>query len=273
VTDLCSPWIVRPKVAGCKPDVRLFCFPYAGGGASAFRGWADLVPPGIEICAIQLPGREERLKEAPLRALLPLTEQIAQATASLRDRPFAFFGHSMGGLVAFELARLLRQRREPLPRHLVVSGSGAPQLRDAEPRLSELSDPELVARLRRFEGTPEAVLESPELLELVLPSLRADFALRDDYVYDPQPPLAVPITVFGGEDDPDVGLAALGGWCALTEKRFHLRRFPGGHFYLRSQRAELLAAIVAQVRRADDNLSPTTSLPTDARRDGAQHVV
>jgi medium-chain acyl-[acyl-carrier-protein] hydrolase len=216
--------------------VRLLCFPYAGGGASAFRGWSSLLPAELEVCPVQLPGREARLREPALRDLPAAIALLREETRTLRRGRFAFFGHSLGALLAFELTRALRRAGEPAPTHLFVSGCGAPHVHEPESRsLSDLSDEAFVAALRGFAGTPEAVLDNRELLTLVLPTLRADFALRDGYRCADEPPLALPITALGGEDDPHVSLHALGAWRVHTSRSFSLQRFPGGHFFFRDQ--------------------------------------
>ncbi|HEX5661096.1 MAG TPA: alpha/beta fold hydrolase [Polyangiales bacterium] len=217
--------------------LRLLCFPNAGGGASAYRLWQERLPDDIEVCAVQLPGRENRLREPALRELPALIELLRAETAQLRRGPFAFFGHSLGALVAFELTRALRRAGERLPVQLFVSSCRAPHTDDEGVALSELDDASFLGALREFAGTPEAVLQDHELLALVLPTLRADFALRDGYRCAEEPGLALPITVYGGEDDAHVSLSSLFAWRAHTQRSFSLARFPGGHFYFRDQPA------------------------------------
>lgn len=237
-------WIVRlPRIDAA---VRLFCFPYAGGGASAFRDWPAGLPAEVEVCAIQSPGRESRLKEPPIRSLGALVEALVEETRRWRDRRFAFFGHSVGALVAFELARALRRRGEAMPIHLFASGSMAPHRTDVladGPLLSALSDGELRERLRRFGGTPPAVLDHPELMELLLPALRADLGLRDGYACTAEAPLDLPITALFGHDDIEVPHGALAGWREQTRAEFRVLGFPGGHFFVRTALAPVLRAI------------------------------
>lgn len=238
-------WLLRASAE--LPKLRLLCFPHAGGGASSFRPWAEPLRPEIEVCAVQPPGREERIGEAPISSLRTLIAALVEHTASVRAAPYAFFGHSVGALVAFELARALRREGEPLPVHLFVSGAVAPHLPDTDPPLASSSDAELLARLRQHRGTPSAILEHPELMELILPTLRADLALRDGYRHEGEPPLDLPITAFGGREDPEVSQQALEAWRAHTRGRFAVRRFPGGHFFVRSARASVLSAIQSEL--------------------------
>jgi medium-chain acyl-[acyl-carrier-protein] hydrolase len=237
---------------------RLFCFPYAGGGASVYRPWAAALAPSIEVVGVQLPGRESRFTEPAfdrvgplLDALLPaILQEIERLATPPSARPFAFFGHSLGALVGFELCRRLRAAGARLPLRLFVSGRSAPQLPLEEEPLHALPDADLIAGLVRYNGTPAAVLADAELMELVLPSVRADFAIHETYAYASEPPLNLPITAFGGEDDDTVALSHLDGWRAQTSHGFRRQMFPGDHFYLNDAQAALARAIA-------DDLTPT----------------
>lgn len=227
--------------------LRLFCFPYAGGGASLYRTWAKRLAPSIEVCPVQLPGRENKLGEQPFTRLQPLVEAIAGALSPLLDTPFAFFGHSMGAIISFELARQLRRNRGLEPTHLFVSGHRAPHLPSDEPPTFELPEPELVEELRRLNGTPQAALEHPELLELVLPVLRADMAVCQTYEYVDEPALKCPITAIGGLEDVDVSRERLAAWRQHTRAAFKLRMLPGDHFFLHSKQFDLLRIISREI--------------------------
>ena len=159
------------------------------------------------------------------------------------DQPFAFFGHSMGAAVAFELARLLRRRDRPLPRILVASGARAPRFRHRHVPSPEPSEAEFMEALRRLQGTPPEVLDNPSLMQLILPALREDAAIYRNYIYSEEAPLDCPIRAYGGEQDPNVSRAHLEAWAFETTSSFAVRVFPGGHFYLQTHRADFLAAL------------------------------
>ncbi len=228
--------------------LRIFFFPYAGGNTLIYRTWPEHLPASVEVCAIQLPGREARLREPSYRNLSALVEVLADALLPHFDKPFAFFGHSMGALISFELSRELRRRGGPTPSHLFVSGHRAPQIKTGAPPTYDLPEREFVEEIRRFNGTPQEVLEHPELMQLVLPLLRSDFALCQTYVYQPEPPLDCPINVFGGLDDQDVPRAYLEAWREQTTAAFTLRMFPGDHFFLRKFQPLLLNIFSQQLR-------------------------
>lgn len=227
--------------------VRLFCFPYAGGGAPIYRNWSRLLPPEIEVCAARLPGRDRRIKESPFTDLSEMVSVIAEAIVPYLDLPLAFFGHSMGAIISFELARKLRETQNQQPAHLFVSGRRAPQLPNDEPITHNLPEPQLLEELRRLKGTPTEVLEHPELMELMLPLLRADFSVVETYGYRPGAPLDCPVTVFGGLQDAEVSREDLEAWGELTNAAFSLRMLPGDHFFLNTPSTqELLLRAVAQ---------------------------
>lgn len=231
--------------------VRLFCFPYAGGDAQIYRNWPRQLP-SAEVCAARLPGRGARIQEAAFRDLRSMVEAIASVAPYL-DRPFAFFGHSMGALVAFELARLLHGRGLPGPAHLFVSGRRAPQLPADWPITYDLPDAEFVEYLRSLNGTPAEVLDHPELLELMLPLLRADFCVAETYDYRPGPALDCPITAFGGAGDAEVSRAEVEAWAAQTSASFLARIMPGDHFFLNNPQTRAL-----MLRVIDMELARTT---------------
>src|SRR4028119_1169798 len=224
-------------------SLRLFCFPYAGGAALTFRTWPDSLPSAIEICPVELPGRGKRITSVPFTRLQLLVQALALALLPYLDKPFAFFGHSMGGLVSFELARLLRREYGLSPVHLFVSAHRAPQVPDPDAPIHALPNPEFLQELRRYNGTPEAVLENAELMQLLLPTLRADFAVVETYAYTPEPPIDCPITAFGGLDDREVTCNELEAWREQTNASFVLKMFPGEHFFLHSAKPLLLQCL------------------------------
>jgi medium-chain acyl-[acyl-carrier-protein] hydrolase len=234
-------------------EPRLFCFPNAGAGAAAFAQWRTMAEPGVEVCPIQSPGRAERFREPAHRTVDALLDDLLGAIGTEFAGPYALYGHSLGALVVFELARRLQARGGDQPVHVFVSGRAAPQLPDTRLQLHELPTPALIPELRKLGGTPESVLRETELLEMFLPTLRADFAVNEDYTYADTQPLAVPLTVFGGSTDPRADADELHAWSALTSAAFELRVFEGGHFLIDPYARELLAAMTAPLRSHQPN--------------------
>lgn len=241
-------WVICPK-PNSQAKLRLFCFHYAGGGASSFRNWSDNLPLSVEVCSVELPGRGFRLMEAAFTSLDPLVQALADALIPRLDKPFAFFGHSMGGLVSFELTRLLRSNYNLNPVHLFVSARRAPQLPDPEPLIHNLSEPEFLDELRDLEGTPQEVLENAELMQLLLPTLRADFTVIETYAYTAEPPLDCPIAAFGGLQDREVSYDELKAWQEQTNAAFSLHMLPGNHFFLHSAQSLLLKLLSQDLHR------------------------
>jgi medium-chain acyl-[acyl-carrier-protein] hydrolase len=241
-----TPWIVRPRpVPGSA--LRLLCVPYAGAGASVFGTWPAELPAGVEVLAIELPGRETRFKERPFDRLAPLVAQLADAVAPGLSAPFAIYGHSLGALIGFGLAREL-VRRGRAPAHLFVSGRRAPQLPEASP-IHGLPDAELLARLHRLGGFREGVLQERELMELFLPILRADLAVTETAVIAPDDPLTCPITALGGLADDRATAPELEAWRLHTRGAVDREMFSGGHFFLQTARAALLASLSRRLAR------------------------
>jgi medium-chain acyl-[acyl-carrier-protein] hydrolase len=227
--------------------LRLFCFPYAGGGASIYNRWPEGLPPEIDVCAIQLPGRETRWGERPFTSLDAAIEALVTELAPELKMPAAFFGHSMGAIVAFELTHRLRDRDLPGPKHLVVSGAPAPHARvPREPRYL-LDDASLAAALAAMDTETAAALLDPELRDMMLPVVRADFAIVETYQFVPRAPLAMPVSAFGGLADADISPDQVEAWRELTSGPFRRRMFQGGHFYLRAQRPRLLSYLASDL--------------------------
>ena len=235
-------WVTCPK-PNPQASLRLFCFPYAGGGALSFRNWPGELPSTVEVCLIELPGRGMLLNEPPFTQLALLVEGIAQSILPYINKPFAFFGHSMGGLTSFEVARFLRRLHGRGPFHLFVSGRRAPQIPDSSPSIHALPDTDFIEELRRLNGTPEEVLANRELMQLVLPALRADFAVLETYIYQPELPLNCPITVFGGLQDPEVDYEMLEAWQKQTTAAFSMQMFLGDHFFIHTAQSLLLQSL------------------------------
>ena len=208
-----------------------------------FRTWSDALPADVEVCPVQLPGRSTRSMERPFTELPPLILLLAQALSPLLNKPFAFYGHSLGALVGFELARQLRRQYGVSPARLFFSASSAPQIPHRGRYIHTLPAEELLAELRRLNGTPREVLEHEELMAIMLPLLRADFAMRETYVYSTEPPLNCPISIFGGLQDRIVNHSDLEAWREQTTASFSLRMLPGDHFFLNTTKPLLLQMI------------------------------
>lgn len=241
-TTIQNPWF--PKLnSNPQAKLRLFCFPYAGGSTYIYDRWSDFIPDTIEICPIELPGRRKRFTEYPYQNLDSLLLNLSAALLPYLDKPFIFFGHSMGGLISFELTRLLRQKYNVSPVHLFISACRATQLPKSKPDIHHLSDRAFTNEIIRLGGTPEAILNDKEMMDLILPTLKADFKVIETHVYHDQTPLNVPLTVFGGDGDTEVTLEELAAWQEQTTADFKLKMFSGGHFFIESERSHILESI------------------------------
>lgn len=238
-----------PTRPGVRPpgQVRLYCFPYSGAGASAYRRWGESLPAGVEVVPVELPGRETRFGEPPFDRMGPLVEALGRELPIPEGAPFALFGHSLGALVAFELARRVRRSSGALPVHLFVSACRAPHLPRRHPAVYDLPEPAFRDALRAIGGTPGEILENEELMEIVGPVIRADYAVCDTYRYVPDEPLDCPLSAFGALDDPIVAPSELEGWKEHTRGPFRLRLLPGGHLFLREQRNLILRALTTDL--------------------------
>ena len=236
-----TPWFPQLNL-NPSAKLRLFCLPYAGGSSYIYDRWSNFLPNTVEICPIELPGRRKRFIESPYQDLNPLLLDLSAALLPYLDNPFVFFGHSMGGLVSFELTRLLRQKYNISPVHLFISACRATQLPKSKPDIHHLSDRAFTQEVIRLGGTPQAILDNKEMMELILPTLKADFKVIETHVYRPQTPLDVPLTVFGGDSDTEVTLEELAAWQEQTTADFELKMFSGGHFFIESKRCLRLAS-------------------------------
>ncbi len=241
-------------------DLRLFCFPHAGGGSLAYLPWVGTLP-GVAVIPVLFPGRETRLQERPFEDMRSLIAALTEAIAPRLEAPYAFFGHSMGAGVAFELTRSLRRAGACPPKVLVVSGARAPQLRTAAATQRRPSDQEVLEDLRRLDGLPPEILDHPEALEIALRSLTADTLLYRNYVYHPESPLEIPIVAYGGAADPNAGAEDLESWKEQTTGSFRRREFAGGHFYLRTSASAVWDALRVDLADlsglADESVCPT----------------
>ena len=247
-----NPWFPTRLQPNPQARLRVFCFPFAGGGASIYNGWNASLPAGVELVAVQLPGRERRIMEPPFRQIPPLLDALEPVLAPLLDKPFIFFGYSMGTRVILSLVQRWQARGAPLPLGMVVAAAGAPHRE--RPSRDALDDATFVEMLRKYEGTPPEVFAHKELLEMVLPMLRADFSIADAML--PALPVRCPISAFGGVEDPHVALPDLERWDELTSGEFRSRHFPGKHFFLRTARESLLAALREEIVRWFPQVGP-----------------
>jgi medium-chain acyl-[acyl-carrier-protein] hydrolase len=228
--------------------LRLVSFPYAGGGASLFKPWITQLPGSIEIWAAQLPGREDRLGEAPLSDWGTLRAALIEAFGPVLKTPYALFGHSLGAIIAFDCAKSLVQEGLAGPVHLWVSEHRAPHLPNRVSPIRNLPDPVFIQQIRAFGGTPEAVLDDDEVMQMVLPTLRADFCLAETYQRSASKPVACPISAFGGLDDSWVRPDELAAWQMYTTSSFEVRLRPGDHFFLKTSQAVLLELLIEEIR-------------------------
>lgn len=248
-------WIQRFAL---RPEcgLRLICFPHAGGSAAAFRPWALEMPHSIEVCAAQLPGRANRFRERPLDSISSIVDALVSALLPLMDRPYALFGHSMGAVLALEVALQLQQAGAAPANHLFLSSRRPPGTPSAVPELHRLPDQEFVAAINRhYGGIPAEILQEPDLLALLLPCLRADIAALERHRPTPAVPLEIPLTVYGGSADSSVPARQLDAWRQHTSGAFQVRLFDGGHFFLTARKAELLQDIASRLRVTSHRLA------------------
>ena len=243
-----AAWVLRSH-PNPRATLRLFCFPYAGGGPQTYYKWSRALPSSVEVCPVQFPGRGSRLAERPFTHLPHLVQVLATALAPQLDKPFAFFGHSLGALLSFELARQIRREYGLHPAQLFVSAHPAPQQHRVRSPIHTLPEPAFLEEIRRLNGTPREVLDLPELVELIIPILRADFGLSERYAFVPEPPLDCPITAFGGLQDDMTPRDGLEAWREQTNAFFVVRMLPGDHFFINSAQTLLLRALRADLEQ------------------------
>lgn len=222
--------------------LRLFCFPYAGGGTAIFRDWHKSLPNEIEVIAIRSPGRENRFNEEPISSLPQLVELLFQNILSMLDKPFVFFGHSNGALTCFELARLLQRKQKSIPKMVILSAKCPPHLVKDTKNISQLPDADFLTELKEISGTPQAILENLELMELLMPMLRADFALSENLIYQNDILLQSQVTSFYGLKD-KITTAQIMAWQDLVLKPIQSVAFSGGHFFIDEQRDQVVSTL------------------------------
>jgi len=238
------------SIAQPKPDaqLRLLCFPHAGGAPAAFFPWIALLAPEIECVCVQYPGRGQRFREEPLSSIPDLVRGIVGRMADITDKPFAFYGHSLGGWVAFDLARSLRRLRLPEPEHIFLGASRPPHLGPLLPTIHELPEESFVEAIQaRYGGIPALIYQDSEMLRIFTGAMRADFTAYERYRLGPEAPLDVPMTAFAATEDQAVTPSCMQEWARHTAAEFELKQIPGGHFFPQSSIAFVVQAIRERV--------------------------
>lgn len=242
-----SPWFTTIRPATSRTCLRLFCAPYAGGSTTSYRSWNDRLPPEIALYAIELPGRGSRFGEPCITRMDELVGHLASAIRPALDLPFVLFGHSLGAVVMFELARRLESLSGNPDFRLILSGQRAFHRPAPRPPIHDLSDARFMAEVTRFGGTPHGLFDDPELRSVFLPLLRADFTLGETYVFDEGQPLAVDLCAYGGLEDEEVSVTDVKQWNRYTNGQFTYRMFPGNHFFLHQHEDLFLENLIADL--------------------------
>jgi medium-chain acyl-[acyl-carrier-protein] hydrolase len=256
-------WIVRYR-PNEQARLRLFCFPYAGGGAAVFRQWSDALPSQVEVCGIQFPGREYRIGEPAYKQMPLLVEALTRAIVPYLDRPFAFYGHSMGALVCFTLARHLRKMQQKYPARLYLAAYRAVHLKNPNIKIYHLPT-EVFKVVLRADGVPEMILQNEELMQAMMPTLRADYELCDTYEYQEEAPLECPMMIYGGLEDIRVGASDLEAWRLHAGGTFKLSMFPGPHLFLHSVQDLLLAELSQDLEEYLDSTARGGLVPMQSK--------
>lgn len=230
-----------------KNKIRLIIFPYAGGSASVFKQWGNSLSTDIEICSIQLPGREDRYQEKPFTEIESYIKEFSGYFQGLSDLPFVFFGHSLGALFCYEVCRYLEKNDLPLPLHVFISGASPPRKFETN-EIKEYNDEELKKELISLNGIPEEFKKNENLLKLFLPVIRSDIALLETYDYKDDYKFSMPISVFGGALDRSVPVADLQEWNRLSDDYCKIYTFTGDHFFIFSEQDKLLSEINREMK-------------------------
>jgi medium-chain acyl-[acyl-carrier-protein] hydrolase len=241
-----NPWLPYCK-GSSNGKLRLFCLPFAGGAASIFRTWTAILGPDIEVAPIELPGRGTRFREKPVSDLLALAQAVCTGILPRLDRPFLLFGHSMGALLGFEVIRHLRKAYGMEPLLFFAAGRNGAHIPEATISYN-LPDQQIMERLQDLNGTPQGLMEHPEFKTLMMPALRADFAISETYVYAADAPLDCPIVALGGISDPETTTEGLDAWRQHTRSFFRLRLFPGEHFFLNTAKELMLQTMMEEIK-------------------------
>lgn len=244
-----SPWVVIPRPVP-PGRIKLVCIHHAGGGASAYRSWVRRLKSEVELQLVQLPGREERQREAPLTSADAVLTELVRALKPTLNGTYAIFGHSLGALLAYALVIRCQATAElPLPSHIFISGAPPPRKGDAAEVAPLQRDEDLLRHLRKLGGTPEVLLNTPKIRDAILPAIRADSLLCHELTRIKASPLDVPVTVLRGVNDPIMSARDAADWSAFSTKGVELLAFPGGHFFVQSAQQDVLAAVARVLAR------------------------
>ena len=227
--------------------MRVFAFHFAGGAASAYREWPGLLPDSVDLVALQMPGREGRLRDPLLDSMDAVLSEIEKPVLEQMDLPYVIYGHSMGALISFELMRKFRREGRTLPRKLFLSGRRSPRLPCRFPDIHDLPHDDLIEAMRKYGGTPEQILNEPDLMEMILPIVRADFKLLEKYSYQAEEPFDFPISIYGGRDDIRTTREELLAWGMETRGEYLLRMFDGEHFFISTNREPVVESLNAEL--------------------------
>ena len=240
---LATPWLIRPRPVA-HPRIRLICFPFAGAGPSAYRAWRTAFSPDVDVCFVQLPGRESRMREQSFTGMTPLVDALETHLEPFLHGSFVFYGHSLGALVAFELTRRLRQSGRTLPMHLFVAARRAPHLPAPSAPLHQLDDDAFMRAIRaKYDGIPSVIFDDLALRAMYLPPIRADMTVLETYRCADQPPLAVPVTAFGARYDPHATPDELEQWRQHCGADFSVSIVGEKHFFSRDNPSRVIRAI------------------------------
>ena len=240
-------WFSRSKRRE-SPKLRLFCLPHAGGGTVLYNRWTSFLPPSIELIALKLPGREDRLDEKPYEELDQLANELVEPLAPLVAEPFAIFGHSMGAAIGYRLAVALRRASLAAPKVLFLSACRPPESWCVTEPLHTLPDTEMIEQLvNRYDPRQETSEDEMSMMKIMAQTIRADLKMLESFRHDNAPPLDCPICAFGGTEDTQVTRAKLQGWQSMTNRAFGVRIFPGGHFYLRDQQRAVVQTVLSRL--------------------------
>lgn len=248
-----SDWFIRPQQKN-NSKLNIFCFPYAGGSASSYLPWADYLPESVELFSVQPPGRSSRMFEKPFTRMGPLVEDFLEEFSKFTNTPYILFGHSLGSRIAYELMVSCQTKRIRLPEHFIISGSRGAHISYREDPIYNLSDEEFVSKLKELNGTPTEILENKELMNLCLPTLRADFEIADTYSSS-KVILDCATTIIGGQEDHNVSYENLNCWNELFINNGDIHLVPGDHFFIDKNRAAVLHLVNQVIKNVLNNLA------------------